>query len=139
MITIRRTEDLQAIVDLDKELITPAMKETELAGATWWLAELEGAPVGYAGIKLIPGEGKAFLCRAGVVEAARGKGLQKRLIRVRTRFAKSQGVLRCYTYVKDSNLASMRSLLSCGFRPYYFERGLENGFVYLENRPKPTV
>ena len=73
--------------------------------------------------------------RAGVVKDARGRGLQKRLIRTRVAYAKRNRIPRCYTYVWVANYASMRSLIDCGFRPYTYERTNDMTFLYLENQP----
>lgn len=88
-----------------------------LAGASWWLAEEDGVPVGFAGAKLWPLDGHVYLARAGVVPSARGRGVQKRLIRARVAWAKKLGARGCYTYTID-NPASANALISCGFRMF---------------------
>jgi len=60
-----------------------------------------------------------FLCSSGVLPEARGRGLQKRLIKARVRWAEKQGYYYAFTYTVPHNPASSRSLISCGFRPYW--------------------
>lgn len=64
------------------------------------------------------------MVRAGVAPAYQGQGLQKRLIRIRERFARKQGMnwLITSTY---ANMRSANNLISCGFR--IFEPTLEWG------------
>lgn len=62
--------------------------------------------------------GILFLSRAGVIWKARGKGLQKRLIRVRLNYAKSHEFKQAITYTSIDNIASFVNLLKCKFKPY---------------------
>lgn len=92
----------------------------EQDGTEWWIAESTGATpelVGFAGAKLWAPDNMVFLCRAGVAPAARGAGLQKRLIRARVGWARRVGARGCYTYTID-NPASANALIACGFRSY---------------------
>lgn len=140
MSTIRRSDDLELVQELDREIFpkSPRLSQKELEDSTWWVAYVGGAAVGFAGIKLLPAKAKAYLTRAGVVKLARGSGLQKRFIRLRVSHAKRQGIPRVYTYVWAGNFASQRSLISCGFRPYYLERYENASYTYFENRRAST-
>lgn len=137
MLRIRRTEDLDEILELDRKCFPhdKAMDGPELHDSLWWLAEVRTEdgwePVGYAGLQPMAAEGKAFLCRAGVLPEARGKHLQRRLIDVRVRAARRlEGVKRVYTYVAVSNVASARSLVRRGFLPYSWTRDESAGTLY---------
>ena len=88
-----------------------------LQDAEWWLAAVGGVSVGFGGLKLT-GEGTAFLCLSGVLRKYRGSGIQKRLIRVRERFARRSGCVVVYTYTTRDNAPSANSLISSGFRLY---------------------
>ena len=134
MLKLYRTEDLQGIHELDRAVFPAdrAIKDAELAAAEWWLVEWEGTPIAYGGIKLIPKEKRGLLVRAGVLHNFRGAGLQKRLIRARIRHAKRNGFPRVTTYVHVGNHASMRSLISCGFRPYRTEQHIAGPFIHFE-------
>jgi GNAT superfamily N-acetyltransferase len=82
----------------------------------WWVAYDDGAPVGFAGITpstYIANTG--YLKRAGVLRAHRGKGLQRRLIRVRERYAKKQGWSTIYTDTAAFNVKSANNLFRAGF------------------------
>lgn len=75
--------------------------------------------VAFCGLReLSSSPGVWFLCRAGVLEAYRGKGLQKRMIRLRLRYAKAHRGKLAITYTTKENFASANSLISCGFRLY---------------------
>lgn len=58
-----------------------------------------------------------YLSRAGVLPQYRGKGIQKKLIRLRCAYAKKQGWSWVVTDTRD-NPASSNSLIACGFRMY---------------------
>jgi ribosomal protein S18 acetylase RimI-like enzyme len=78
-------------------------------------------PVAFAGLRLCAmpeNRGLGFLCRAGVLPAYRGRGLQKKLIRVREAAARQLGLKELVTYCLCSNSPSINSLVGCGFRFY---------------------
>jgi len=109
-----------AVMALD-EICFPGDDRVNPAGALWWIVWLGKTPVAYAGMRLCQdprNEGLAFLNRAGVVPAHRGRGLQKRLIRARVAAARRLAVNELVTYVMTYNVASINSLVSSGFRFY---------------------
>lgn len=135
MIRIRRTEDLQAVHELDRltfPLDKPSLGDQDVAHE-WWVAEDRNEPVGFVGLHI--GPKGAFVPRVGVAPWARGSGLQKRLVRVAMRYARRQGVERVYTYVLASNIASLRSLLAVGLKPYRTSRHSDLVFIELESCP----
>ena len=83
----------------------------------WYIAYTQaGEAVGFAGI--VPSSrwsDTMYLCRAGVVPAHRGQGLQKRLIRARIRKAKAAGMNWVITDTTE-NPASANSLIATGFK-----------------------
>jgi GNAT superfamily N-acetyltransferase len=84
----------------------------------WWFIAFDeqGNPVGFAGLVMsYQWNDCAYLCRAGVLAAHRGRGLQKRLIRVRIRKAKQLGLnwLVSDTY---ENPPSANSLIALKFK-----------------------
>ncbi len=122
-------------VDTDKEAIVhcllwlqgevlPHDEPRPIAGDDWWIAYKDGLPVGFASMKAIPvgdGETGAYLSRSGVLSKARGRGIQKRLIRARVHYAKKQGLTFIVTDTTD-NPASANSLIAEGFKMYHPER-----------------
>ena len=58
-----------------------------------------------------------YLNSAAVVPEARGNGLQKRLIRCRTRYADKHD-LTSITYTTPDNSVSINNLVACGFKAY---------------------
>lgn len=100
-----------------QELCLPWDRPHVTNSGWWWIAVGEdGSPIAFAG--LIPSTrwgDTGYLCRAGVVPAARGQGIQKRLIHVRVRQAKAQGWRWLITDTYE-NPASSNSLISMGFK-----------------------
>lgn len=94
---------------------SPAIANNEGA---WWIAYApEGQEAGYCGVKPLPNGGGAYLCRAGVLWAFRGLGLQKQMIKRRFAYARKRGWLPVVTDTHQ-NIASANSLMACGFRLY---------------------
>lgn len=84
----------------------------------WWVLEDNSRPIGFAGLHpSMKYVGVGYLCRAGVVKDCRGKGLQKRLIRVRVNKAKALGWQWLMTDTCN-NPASANSLIACGFQTF---------------------
>ncbi len=136
-IRIARTEELEEILKMDFRLFGVSLGSM-VDTSTWWLAEAEllghWEPVGYAAAELTNNDTYAFLNRAGVMPVARGQGLQKRLIKVREKWARAHGATHAWTYVYYSNLASMRSLISCGYLPYTTRTQNNCRFIYLKRK-----
>jgi L-amino acid N-acyltransferase YncA len=86
-----------------------------------WVVRVGGKAVGYGamrGCEASVNKGLALLTRAGVIPAWRGMGIQKKLIRLRTRKAKNLGYKTAIAYVMGMNCASSNALIGCGFRLY---------------------
>lgn len=84
----------------------------------WWIAYDGELPVGFAGIvQSHRWCDTGYFCRAGVIRSHRGKGLQKRLIRVREAKAKRLG---WNWLISDTyrNPPSANSLIRCGFQTF---------------------
>jgi GNAT superfamily N-acetyltransferase len=109
----------QLLVLLDLQLgILPLDRPADTRTGWWWIAYDCARPVGFAG--LYPSSrwsDAGYLCRAGVLPEYRGRGLQKRLIRIRERKARELGMtwLISDTY---KNPPSTNSLVACGYRMY---------------------
>lgn len=84
----------------------------------WWICFDGDKPVAFAGVKKAKSWLDAgYMIRSGVVPSHRGKGLQKRLIRVREAFARRMGWKWLVTDTLN-NPASSNSLIACGYRLY---------------------
>ena len=109
-----------AVLALD-EICFPHDDRITTADSLWWIVWQDKTPVAYAGMRLCKDPrnlGLAFLNRAGVVPGHRGRGLQQRLIRARAAAARRLAVNELVTYVMTYNVASINSLVKCGFRFY---------------------
>ena len=104
------------VASMDSECF-PSDDPYPIEGAYWWIAEEDGQPVAFAGLKLLD-EGFGFLCRAGVLPAGRGRGLQRRLIRARMSYARRIGIRSLCTYTVPDNPVSSNNLIRCGFQLY---------------------
>jgi ribosomal protein S18 acetylase RimI-like enzyme len=122
-----------AILRLQKECL-PEADVWPVEGSFWWLAKDERGYVGFAGLHVENFDhGIGSLCRAGVVEAARGHGLQRQLIKARALAAQAMGLRRLTTYTHVSNIPSSNNLIACGFRLYEPPKGwAEDEFLYWE-------
>jgi GNAT superfamily N-acetyltransferase len=96
----------------------------------WWIAYDGEMPIGFAGlVQSSRWYDTGYLCRSGVLRSHRGKGLQKRLLRVREMKARRLGWnwLISDTY---QNPPSANSLIKCGFqtftpsRPWSFDAAI---------------
>lgn len=93
-----------------------AYYQTQLPVKAWILKDSD-VDVGFCYLTILD-DSTAFLSRAGVVPDFRGKGLQKRLISVRERYARKVGISQLITYTLTSNLASSNNLIRCGYTLY---------------------
>lgn len=78
---------------------------------------------------------------AGVLKAARGRGIQRELIRARVRWGWRRGASRATSYCTADNQPSLTNLMRCGFRVVgYRADALANGDgwvdVQLERRAR---
>lgn len=104
---------------LDLQLtILPSDKPTTTSVGWWWIVYDGDKPIGFAGMyRSNRWRDAGYLCRSGVLPAYRGRGLQKRLIRLRERKGRAIGLawLISDTY---ENPPSANSLIACGYRTY---------------------
>ena len=79
-----------------------------------------GRMVAFAVVKKSKGYyNTAYLARVGVLEEYRGLGIQKKLIQLRERWARKKGVKHIITDTTNDNIPSMRSLMSCKYKPFW--------------------
>jgi GNAT superfamily N-acetyltransferase len=124
----------EILVRLQKECL-PEADVWPIDGSFWWLARDENnGPVAFAGLHVDNFDhGIGSLCRAGVVEEARGHGLQWQLIVAREGFARKLGLRRLTTYTHITNIPSSNNLIRSRYRLYEPPKGwAEDGFLYWE-------
>lgn len=122
MLTIKRVdatkENVAALLAWLQVEILPADIPSDVSGGYWWIAFVDGNPIGFCGLKRSSRwSDTGYLCRAGVLQRYTGKGIQKKLIRVRLAHAKRLG----WSWVISDtyqNPASTNNLISCGFKMY---------------------
>jgi GNAT superfamily N-acetyltransferase len=119
--SVRWTGETDPVVEMDS-VCFPSDVRVAPEGSLWWVARHRRAGVvGYAGLRICQmpyNRGLGFLCRAGVLQAHRGRGLQRQMIAVREAYARRMGLRELVTYVVPTNFASANSLIACGFRLY---------------------
>src|SRR4051794_9152571 len=81
-------ESRTAILRMHAECF-PDLEFQQLHGDWWIASDAMKNPVAFAGLwPSLSTPGAGYLCRAGVLPAGRGHGVQRRLIRIREREAK---------------------------------------------------
>ena len=84
----------------------------------WWLMDHGSLHVGFAcATPSLQHARGIYLSRSGLLPAYRGRGLQKRLIRVRLNWARKAGYKIAVSDTTD-NHPSANNLIACGFRLY---------------------
>ena len=120
MIRIRQTPPETVRPLCDEVLLTEDLESVWRADGVYYGAFEDGQLVGFGGYTPSRRWADAvYLHASGVLPAARGKHLQRRLIRARLRHAKREGYVWAHTYTLPENPASSRSLIACGFKPYW--------------------
>ena len=89
----------------------------------WWLMHPVGhedAPIAFCGVTPSTyGPTYTYLKRGGVLKEHRGQGLQRRLIRIREKWARSRGYEWMITNTTNDNPASANSMIAEGYRLFW--------------------
>ena len=115
-IKIRKSLDLTTLLKLQLAIFPEDeiyFKDT----MHFWIAYDGKVPIGFCIINQYDSS-TCWFPRAGVLAGYRGKGLQRRLISVRTRWAKKNGFKSIFTYTLRGNIPSSRNLIKSGFNLY---------------------
>ena len=116
-VRITRSDDISLLKRLHVDTF-PADDFPRFTSGWWWVARQGEVAVAFCGVQPSAHWGDCvYLVRAGVMPSHRGLGLQKRLIKVRERFARQMGASWSITYTYR-NPASSNSLIRCGYRIY---------------------
>lgn len=114
---LRKTSDIDTVKDLHK-ICFPEDEWYSHKGNTYWLLKNKNKrPIGFC-VATDIGDGIIFLSRAGIIPEYQGRGLQRRMINTRIRYAQNNGYNSVITYVSIENVASAKNLLKCGFELY---------------------
>lgn len=114
-IRIRQTTDEELIKKLDAKIFGKGLWYNDPLNVYWIAKDERGEIAGYCIATPRPFD-EVFLSRVGVFKKFRGHNLQKRMIRVRMRWAKSHGFKHVVTYTAIDNGPSIKSLLDCGLK-----------------------
>ena len=114
---LMKTTKYQKIAALDAMLFSSDDPIEGWSQAHWWIGIEDGLPVCYCGIKDL-GSGIGYLNRSGVLPGSQGNGYQKKMIKKRLEWAKSNGLDAVVTDTITTNPASVNSLISNGFRQF---------------------
>lgn len=112
-----RPSELGLVLSVDSQLFSEGYACHDHPRTLWWVVTDGLEIVAYAGAEewKIDDEHALNLTRAGVLDAYRGRGLQRRLIRARIRYARKIGCQEVWTYTHWRNYPSANNLLRCGF------------------------
>ena len=118
--TIRRVGPAYGTVrrDIDNlhKICFPEADYTPTLTGYWWLVYYQGEVVGFAGLHESTKYDKfGYLYRSGVHPDHRGKGIQKRLIKVREKTAKELGWIGMITDTTDT-IYSANNLINSGYK-----------------------
>lgn len=130
---VRKTENIDLVRGLHQEIFPEDYKDfTE--GDQHWIVWDEGRPVGFCSLRPLD-YGIVFLNWAGLLREAQGKGLHKRMIRVRERWCRANNKESIITYTTVDNIQSARNLLKLKyelFLPEYPWAG--KNFLYFHKK-----
>lgn len=122
-VTFRKTNDKTRVKALHDLIFVGDHHPHIVPSTAMWIGETEDeTPVAFCMARKLRWENAVFLERAGVLPLASGMGLQRRMIRLRERWARSIGAGGCITYTTLKNYSSMVNLERCGYRYYYPSR-----------------
>ena len=116
MIRITKTKNMKLILDLNHQIMPEDHLEID-EKTTAWIVKVDGEIAGFCTLREI-GHHIAYLDRGGVLPKHQGKGIHRRLIAVRERYARSRGMHKIITYVMPYNYPSMFTLVRCNYLKY---------------------
>lgn len=108
-------ESVEDMIHVLHTLCAPDDPQPECAGGQWWFVYFNREPIAFASLRPSVRWGDTgYLYRCGVLPTHRGNGLQRRLLRVRERAAKQNG-LRCLVTDTFNNPVSANNLIRAGY------------------------
>ena len=117
-VRIKHLDDIDEVRELWDEFQAAHHNEDKWPGDdhTYWVLMEGEHPVGLTSAVFRPEKGYVYLSYAIIMPERKTKGLQRRLIQHRLRWAKRQGAIYAVTYTLLHNYPSIMNLLRCGFR-----------------------
>ncbi len=112
-------------MDLARRIEGPEFAKHVAYSPVLWQVHIAGKLVGLAGCYVLDGDLHLSICL--VAPEARGRNLQRRLVRVRLAYGRANGCRTAYTYANRRNHPSLIQLLREGFSPY----AVRNGYCYV--------
>jgi len=117
MYKVRRSADLDVLTLLQLDIFPNDEMYNNESMVFWISYDSNMVPVGFAILKEINGD-SVYFTRAGVSMNHRGKGLHRRMVAARLRYAKRNGYKNVITYTIYDNAASSNTLIKSGFLRY---------------------
>jgi GNAT superfamily N-acetyltransferase len=119
VIVFKRSTDLDLIASMQLECFGKSVKYVQDKGefCTWWVGYDGSRAVAFCGARVVDGH-TLYLSLSGVLKCARGKRVQRRMVRLRERWARSQGLKHALTYTSATNYPSANTLIRCGYKLY---------------------
>ena len=114
--SVRKTTKFELILLLNKEIFPCDDLEIDKY-TTGWVIWKDKKPVGFCTMRLLDHK-IAYMDRAGILKEHRGKGLHKKLLRVRESYARRQGYKQMITYTVSDNFDSLFTLVRHGYHKY---------------------
>jgi len=137
-ITIRKTQDFFTILSLNEQIFSESESIDVSNNIFGWIAR-DGAnkkSIGFCTATNI-GSGILYLSRSGLLSGYRGRGLQRRFVRIRERFARQNKFQTVITYVHPENHSSFVTLIKMGYEIYDPEYDyVGDEFIYLRKNVK---
>jgi predicted GNAT family acetyltransferase len=133
--SIRKTLRFEDVIILNNLIFPCDPLEVDERSRAWIVKNSKGEPSGFCTMRMLDDK-IAFMDRGGILDEHRGKGIHKKLIKVRERYARSQGYKTVITYVMADNYASLFTLVRQDYKMYtpdYAYAGVK-GVVYFNER-----
>jgi len=114
--SVRRTDSVDKVIELFFT-ISPDDDWPGRDNSVYWLMHLDKEPCGLT-IATPVDKDTIYAAYSGILPGVRGKGLGRRLIAVREKWARAQGYKHVVTYTLTTNGSSMYNLFKCGYKVY---------------------
>ena len=109
---VKNQMDMDRVIALDKKIFN--LEGLDTFHSVWWLVLEGNTAVGFAG--LVFKKGHVVMSRSGIFKRLQGKGVQRKLIKIRERYARIYGYTKVKSEVADWNAQSIANLIKCGYK-----------------------